>query len=238
MINYKISVPLYWIILPLFLFFSLVMSVVYFWIDGDSLPKWSALIGSLAGAFIVASMQLLVSVFDALKFAKMTSTGFIEILPGRKDVGYYKKIIADSKKKIRVIGVTASRFMDDFARIESNEGETPVLVDALTRGVNVQILLPNRNNLTPKQVNDLENITLPIYQQLRSIHGNRIEIRFYNHIPLHSIVTTDSIAIVGPMFFHKDSKNTQSIVLRSDSMYADQYAQHFDAEWNSSSEEI
>lgn len=236
MLGKQLRIPLYWPTLILFIALTIFFAAIYYITDENSNPKLATLVGGFTSAFLVASLQLMVNIFDAIKLSKYISTGVIEILTTRKDPKYYEKIIRESKTKIYLIGVTASRFMDDFAAAESSQGKVPALQEALTKGVKIKILLPKLRLLNDPQQSDFKNKTWPRYETLKRTPKNNIELRFYDHIPLHSIVSTESISIVGPMFPERESKNTQSLVLKTTSQYAEQYLQHFEEEWEKANE--
>lgn len=236
MFEKSFRIPAYWPALILSFFFTFLFGWFYFHIDENENSKLASLVAGFASAFLIATFQLIINVSDTLKLSKYVKTGFKEILSSRKDPKYYGKIIGDASNEILLIGVTASRFMDDFADSESADSAVPVLIQALNKHVKIKILLPKLEWLDAKKHPDFINKTLPRYQELQKTFSTLIEMKYYNHIPTHSIVATDKIAIVGPIFPNRESKNTQSLVLTSDSEYANQYREHFHNEWSAASE--
>jgi hypothetical protein len=59
-----------------------------------------------------------------------------------------------------------------------------------------------------------------------------LEVKYFNHIPAHSIFNVDDKCIVGPVFPEVESKYTPALFLRNSSPIADKYLKYFEYEWN------
>ena len=70
----------------------------------------------------------------------------------------------------------------------------------------------------------------------RRNYTGKIEIKYFQHTPAHSIFMVDNNCIVGPVFERVESKYTPALHLKKDSPFAVKYLEHFDEEWNSLNE--
>jgi len=163
---------------------------------------------------------------------KVEDLRLIQILYNRDDRLYYQKLISESRREIRVMGVTAKRFFEHFA--DMTVGARPdaqVLISAMNRGVKVKILLPSKEYITNNKKASYEQVE----ETLKSINNKypeaEIEIRYFDHIPAHSIFMVDSECIVGPVFENVESKNTPALHLKNESPFAEKYIAYFEQEW-------
>ena len=232
-LNKEINIPMYWVALTLSFIISMIFGYFFLISDPATQPKVSTLLAGFASAFLVAFFQLLVSVYEAIKLRRYEKIGVLEIRQDRKSQSYYSKLIKQARSEILVLGVTASRFMDDFASDQNTKCQA--LIEALTKNVKVRILLPKYIHLSPTQQSDLRGKTMESYRRLLEKNFD-IQIRFFDHIPTQSLVATDTTCIVGPVFPDIDSKNTPSIVMKKKAALAQGYLQHFDKEWNEANE--
>lgn len=233
LIKRNLNIPVYWVTLILSFMLLLIFVYLYWQVDQISQPKLASLYAGFASAFLVAFFQLSVSIIEALKLRRYEKMGVVDIRSNRKSQEYYSNLIKETNNEILVIGVTASRFMEDFASNENSDSRA--LIDALSKGVIVKILLPKFTHLKPHQISDISGKTLKHYAKLKENYAN-IYIQYYDHIPAQSLVATDSICIVGPVFPDISSKNTPSIVMKREAILAKGYLQHFEQEWKKSDE--
>jgi hypothetical protein len=226
--NFRI--PFYAFSLAVSLILCALFSYLYFSSDSETSDKVTTFYAGFASAFLVAFFQQLAYVLDALKLHKYQSMGVEDFLQERRDHKYYEEVINRSNRHITVLGVTASRFMEDFANTSSPN--TRALISALSRGVKVKILLPKLAHLPQGKHADITEKTEPAIAELATNANYDIEVKYFDHIPAHSIVATEHTCIAGPVFSHLESKLTQSMVLKPNSEFANQYMGLFDKEWN------
>jgi hypothetical protein len=227
-------VPSYVFMLLLSALLSVFFGFMYWYEDGSINPKEAALYAGFASAFLVAFFQLSTSILQALKLQKFETMGVKEILNARRGVEYYGDLIGSAKKEILVMGVTASRFMDDFGSDKTGKSE---LVNALSSGVQVKILIPKKRYLASVDKSNLTSITIPTYQNLKGRFEDKIELKYFDHVAAHSLVVIDDVCIAGPVFSGLKSKHTPAIVLESSSKYANPYLSYFQREWKSANEQ-
>ena len=189
-------------------------------------------LGSLIAGLIVALIQFLLSWWDYEMTKKVEDLRLIEILYDRDNRDYYANLINKSRREIRVMGVTAKRFFEHFA--DMTVGARPdaqVLIAALNRGVKVKLLLPSREYISKNKRASYEQVEETLKGIKSKFPDAEIEIRYFEHIPAHSIFMVDSECIVGPVFENVESKNTPALHLKNESPFAEKYVAYFEQEW-------
>jgi hypothetical protein len=190
---------------------------------------FTPLLGGLITGLIVALLQLLLMWTEHNEMERLKKLSIKTVLAYRDEEELYKKVIEKSKKEIRVLGNTASRFMNDFA--DETRIDKRALIDALNRNVHVKFLLPDQNSLWNPDDKDRARISLRAIQDLKGKYGNLVECRFYSHSPFHSLVLADNDCFVGPIFPNRKSKDTPTIYTDTSSVFAESYLNYFDFEW-------
>ena len=129
------------------------------------------------------------------------------------------------------MGVTANRFFSHFADLDANASiGAKTLIYALEQGVTVRILLPLDKYLPTEEKKNAAKIVLEKYKDLHNRY-NKIEIRYFDHSPAHSIFRVDDTCIVGPVFPEVESKYTPALHMNNSSPMAVKYINYFDSEW-------
>jgi len=220
-----------------FIIFSFLISVILllvtlFIFDVLSGPKWSSIIPGLLTGFVVALFQAGLSWYEIKKIDEFDELKIKKILPYRKDAIYYGDLISKSKSDIKVLGVTAQRFLDDFANqnVMAPEQEK-VLLHALDRGVKVEILVADQEFLEENENKEKAKLAESKLSELSKKYTNLFEYHYYQHSPTHSIVIIDKECIVGPIFPKVNSKYTPAIHSQVDSTFAVHYVDYFNNEW-------
>lgn len=221
-----IYIYLYKIIFFLLIAAAVVFAYNYFNVND---PKTSALYGGLTTGLIVAIIQLLIMWSDHSEIEKIKKLKIKKILPHRDDEKLYGDIIKQSEKEIRVLGNTASRFLQDFA--DENRKDKRVLLDALSRKVKVKFLLPHPKWLATDDDKDKANIAERKIADLSIKYSNLFECRYYDHAPFHNLVMADDECLVGPIFPHISSKDSPAIYTDNSSIFVKPYLKYFEYEW-------
>jgi hypothetical protein len=224
--NERVKLPSYLLMVFVFLFMTILFTYLFF---NSSNSKWASIFGGVAASFFVAEVQFLCQIYEYLKLRKYEQMGVIDVLKERRDRDYYGKLIQKSKSRILVMGVTASRFFDDFAN-KSVSGNSE-LIEAVRNGVEVKVLLPKRKYLQSHDQANFDALTLKLSQD--DVLSGKCQIKYFDHFAAHSLVQVDDVCIVGPIFKDLRSKNTPAIVLKTDSVVAKPYIDNFNKEWNS-----
>ncbi len=204
---------------------------IIFWNSND--PRNMALFGSLFAGIIVAIIQFIIAWQDYTQTEKLKELELIKVLYDRDDRTFYEDYIRKAKREIKMMGVTANRFFNDFADDSPNAtSNAKVLLDALRRNVRVSILLPESEFVEENKKQDVENVKKHVKSILDKYPNYSLEVKHFNHVPTHSIFNVDDKCIVGPVFPALESKYTPALYLRNSSPLADKYLSYFDEEWN------
>lgn len=231
-ISYPVAILIIGVILlAVFLFITMKMTAKT--LMADEGPVFLFAVGLVPG-LAVALIQFLLSWVEFKevdKFKKMRIKG---ILNSRDEEAYYRELIMSAQTKIDVLGVTASRFVSDFA--DNSVGAKPekqVLIEALRRGVHVRILLPERHHLSQIDSNEKFPVAYRKFTELSQTFNTLLEVKYFNHIPIASLVRIDDEALVGPVFHNLDSRNTPTIHTTAGSVMSQSYLNYFDSDWQS-----
>lgn len=218
------------IILLILIFIIIICSIISYFVGITTF--WGALIGSIAAGLVVAVVQLLVDWQDQKELDKLKDLYLKKIMYNRDLRDEYSKIIRSSRSRIDLMGVTASRFFSHFADL-SNEArdDAKVLLKALERGVSVRILLPSTNMIESSKWTSYDKVGTHINEIKRENPNYSLEVRYFNHIPAHSIFIVDDECIIGPIFPNVESKHTPALHLKNKSRYAELYLKYFENEW-------
>lgn len=192
-------------------------------------PFWLFVVGLVPG-LAVALMQFLLSWTEFRQISKFSKMRIKGVLNSRDGEAYYGAIIATAETKIDVQGVTASRFVSDFADATSGREDKKVLITALNRGVKVRFLLPESKHLSESDRAEKFPLTARVLKGLMTSHAN-LEVRYFDHKPTTSTVRIDDDVLVGPVFENVESRHTPAIHTSSGSALAQSYLNHFDSEW-------
>ena len=211
----------------------LIVLIITFWQLEDSSSKLSGFMASLTAGLLIAIIQLGIAWNDYIKNAELRKLELKEILYDRDSRTKYEAFIKESRRQIDVMGVTASRFFDHFGDLDNNASEeAKTLVFALERGVRVRVLvpLPQEKYLENKEKMNKASNALEKYRKL-SARYDKIELKYFDHSPAHSIFRIDDTCIIGPVFSNVESKYTPALHLNNTSPMAVKFVNYFDSEW-------
>jgi hypothetical protein len=206
-----------------------IVTACFYFTDNDN-SKFGLLMGGLAASLFVAIIQFLFAWNEHLEIEAIKRLGVKRVLPHRDEEAFYRGLIKAAKNRICVMGVTGVRFMRDFADSESGRSEKRVLIDALKNNVEVQILMPSIKHLKSGE-RDMAKILKNLFSRVKKI-SQKFSVRYFDHIPTHSIVIVDDLCLLGPVFPDVASKDTPCILISANSIYANPYTKYFDSEWN------
>lgn len=195
-------------------------------------PKWTTIIAGLFTGFVIALFQAFLSSLEFKVFDEYYALKIKKILPNRNNPVYYGDLISEANKEINVLGVTAQRFLEDFADENTiAPKEKKVLIKALKDDVEVKILIADKDYLANNDDKRKAEMAEPRLNELESNYTN-FHCKRYKQLPTHSIVIIDNECIVGPVFPNVSSKDTPAIHLKRDSHLAKYYEAYFNAEWD------
>lgn len=215
----------------LFCFLVILAVSLYMYLDGGIDGKYAALFGGLSAGIIVAIVQFIFEWREHVAVDRVYGLGILRILPSRDDKKFYGEWIDKARESIDLMGVSASRFLDDFADMSSGRDDTRLLINALERGVKVRILLPERDMLSDEEKkHDFDRAGRRITELIGRFH-DRLEARVFAHYPMHSVVRVDGECIVGPVFPNLKTRHTPAIHIKTESEFARKYLEYFEYEW-------
>lgn len=222
--------------LPIFVLAGLILATGicgYYYYKGASATKSTALFGGFVTGLILVTIQFLFNWAEYKSISKMQAWGIKDMLLHRDDREFYQRLIKQASRRIDVMGVTASRFIAHFADQQGNRPETKVLLEALSRGVQVRILVPAEGYLHSEAERVMAITTTSEFEHLARAYEN-FHYNYFNHEPMHSIVVVDDIAILGPVFPGMPSRHTPAIFITTESEYTRKYLDYFEREWGES----
>ena len=213
------------------LFFATIGVGIWFWSNENE--KVSAILGSLFAGLIVAIIQFIIAWQDYRQTEKLKELELIEVLYNRDNRTSYEDYIRSAKRKINMMGVTASRFFNDFADDSPNAtSNAKVLIDALRRDVKVRILLPDSEYVDVNKKQDVDKVKQQVTAIKNKYSNYLLEVKYFKHVAAHSIFNIDDKCIVGPVFPEVESKYTPALFLQNSSPMADKYLTYFEYEWD------
>lgn len=228
--NVKISATV--IILIALVILLIGCGIWYYFIQDN---KVLAIIGSLVAGLFVAIIQFIIAWQDYNQTEKLKELKLLKILYDRDDRIFYEEYIGKAKRKLYMMGVTGSRFFKDFADTSSNATtNAKVLLNALSNGVDIKILLPKANHLDKEKKKDVDKVKKAVAEIKEKYPNTKLEVKYFDHIPAHSIFRVDDECIVGPVFPDLESKYTPALYLRTSSPMAHKYLAYFENEWKKS----
>ncbi|MCH7377877.1 hypothetical protein MM182_21315 [Aeromonas sp. MR19] len=227
MIKKKITISLSKVILWTYISMAILLVALYSF-DIITSTKWAPLVGGGLVSVVALLVQFTTDYLDYVRNEKIINSGLIGVLERRDDKDFYRNIIKNSKAELKFLFHTGKRFSEDFCQAESGDNE---FILALTRGVNVKLLLPRVDSITSEK--EKQNLTLALerFVEIKDNFKENFEIRLYNHEPHHSIFASDTDIIVGPYFEKRKSKYSQSLHFRTGAAFTLDYIQYFDEEW-------
>lgn len=227
--SYKIRVSS---IVFIILLISFIASLLVFCLSKNPNSKIISLLSSLSAGLAVAIIQFIISWHDFEQTEKLSNLELIDILYNRDSRVQYEGYIKHIQKNLDIMGVTASRFFNDFADTDENAPDNAkVMLMVLARPVIVRILLPESNMLFDETKRASATQVFNKVKSLEEKYPGKIELRFFNHTPSHSIFRFDDECIIGPVFPNLESKYTPALHLKNSSPIASKYLAYFDKEW-------
>lgn len=234
--NFVLRAPLVYLGSLVFLAFLIFIILVIL----DPINSDTRLLGALSGLFaglLIAALQFLTQYLEQQALAEYRKHGLVKFLVNRRDTEYYRKLIKKTQvgDQIIVVGVTCNRLLDDFANSDIEKAQD--LLEALSRGVQVRLLLPKAAHLDEANKSDFKNKTLKKADKIKADFPNKFSMRYYDFEPSHSIFLAGSCCLVGPIFKNIPSKDTPAITFDKKGQYIKPYLSYIEETWNDASEE-
>ena len=207
---------------------------IYIYCKADNQDgKMVGLAGNLIAGLIIAILQFGLGWLEYVQTKELKKLKLLEILYTRSERIKYEKFIRSAKRNLDVMGVTTSRFFNDFADTDTAApDEAKVLLYAMDKGVKVRLLIPSDEYLpNDTKREDAKRVKFK-YEELKKKYPHNLEIRYFNHTAAHSIFRVDDTCIIGPVFPELESKYTPALHVMNSSPMALNYMDYFESEWN------
>ena len=224
----KIRVPL-WLILTIgLLIVTAIDGYWYYRID----PADTKLLGLAGGVltgllvYLATFLTLLRPINEVDRFHRM---GIKALLDNRHEKDYYRKLVADSKVRVDVMGASCRRFVLDFLDPNSDDA---VLIDALNknRQLRVRLLIPNDAHMDDEARTSTKS-TVARIAALRQRFDDRVELRRFDDEARHSFVVADDDLVAGPVFEGNNSRHAPAVHVASATLFGQKYSVFFESLW-------
>lgn len=222
--------------IPLWLIFTIALSIVtaligywYYKIDPAN-SKELGLAGGLLAGLIVYLGTFLTLLRPILALDRFHRMGIIALLANRHDKNYYRKLVADSKLRVDVLGASCKRFVLDFLDEASDDA---VLIDALNknRQLRVRLLIPTDSHMGDEAKSGTQ-ATLNRIAALRHRFDGRVELRRFDDDARHSFVVADDDLVAGPVFEDDKSRHAPAVHVATGTSFGLKYSAYFESLWD------
>lgn len=228
-----LNVPLSNVIL-----FILVLSIIIFgciYYNTDDV-KTANILGGLTAGLLVAVVQMLMAWDSYASSEKLKRIQIKEALLTRSDKAYYGDFISNAQYSIDVMGVSGERFMKDFADVDPSAPlQSRIIINLLVKEITVRVIMPRIQYLDEPNKTKFKEAE-PLFENLKGMYPDYFKVKYFEHIPAHSIFRVDNECIVGPVFTKTPSRFTPAIRFYNNSPIVKKYLEYFEDEWNNATE--
>lgn len=186
---------------------------------------------ALCTGLIVALVQYLLDLQRQKHIDNFASMGIKDLLDNRDNELLYGKAIASAHERLWIMGNTSSRLLIDFADSRKNKTAKRILIQALERGVKIRILVADKRHLTTPKDKTRFDTTKKRFIEIQEKFPENFKVKYYKHIPTHSIFVFDHECFIGPIFKELKSSETPSLHVKTGIDYSKKYLEHFQSEW-------
>ncbi|MGO7632708.1 hypothetical protein [Rhizobium leguminosarum] len=225
----KFQIPIWGIILIAVLALAIATGVWLFQIEDARLM---GIVSGLFTGFVLFAFGLLLQVFLFQELERYRNMGVKALLDNRHDQAYYGPIVGKAKQEVFVTGASATRFIEDFLDVSS---DNPILATAMRANPKlvVRLLIPDDEHLSPDALVRWGSKQGRV-DGLKREFKNRFEVRRFKHEARHSFLLVDGDFIGGPVFDGDNSKYAPAVHVDGTKTFARKHREYFDALWASS----
>ena len=222
----KLHVPM-WMRIVAVLLVLIIAFGFFFFLEDDS--KYVSLFGGFFGGLISCTIYFCMDIVSFRELYEYRRMGVRHLLKNRHEKSYYRPIVEGASKRVKVMGTSCSRFIDDFLDIDSDDN---VLVDRLRSQptLTVQLLVPNQKYMS-EYTQTRFDLTHKKIEKLTKQFGDQFEIRRFPFKAKHSFVIVDDILIAGPIFQEDSSKLEPAIRVDMSTSFGEKYLEYFQLNW-------
>jgi hypothetical protein len=228
--NFDKKFVIRWSTVILTVYLLICLSLFYFTFIGETSEEIENIIGGAFVTMIAVMIQFLASWEDHRNSEFLKKNGVINFLDRRDDKIYYRGLVDSADEYINMMFYTARRFVDDFCSTVDGDNS---LILALSRGVEVKLLVASETQIDKSEIADLEK-TIEKLRSLKQKYNYPISVRKYNNQPAHNIFSTEVDTVVGPYFHPKERRYNHSIHLYTRAKFTKGYLNYFNDVWDKS----
>lgn len=230
----KLSIPMPWAIVLVTALLLIVFGAISINLTNKSFwakegPLWVFATGLVSG-LVVTLAQFCLSWADAKAIDRFRRMGVENVLTTRDEEAYYGTLIQAARSQVDVLGLTATRLMQDFADLNSPKDDKRTLEQALKNGVQVRILVAAPEQLGADDKNKCQ-VNRKNFKNLADKYQN-FNVRYFDATPIASFVRADNELVVGPVLPGMKSRHTPALHVNNSSPYAESYLNYFNETWN------
>ena len=222
----KPHIPMWIRILILLLALIITFGFLFYLVDDI---KFVSLFGGIIGGLISCTIYYCMDIVSFRKLDEYQRMGVRYLLKNRHEKSYYRPIVGGASKRVKVMGASCSRFIDDFLDIDSDD---KVLVERLHSHPNltVQLLVPDQGHMS-EYTKTRFNLANEKIEKLTKQFSNRFEIRRFPFEARHSFVIVDDILVAGPIFQEDRSNQAPAVHVDISTSFGDKYLEYFQKIW-------
>ena len=219
-------VPLWLVVLLVLGLFLLALFFAFLVVEDT---KAISLLGGVIGGLVVYIANFISEKWALQKLLSYKRMGIRNVLSNRHDKLYYRKIIENSTNEVMVMGVSCSRFIDDFLDTDSDD---KILIDRLRQcpDLVVQLLVPNADNMSPDTRKRFA-LSAKKLEQVEREFDKRVQVRRFAHKARHSFVISDDDLVAGPIFSEDHSRHAPAVHVGISTDFGKKHYEYFKKTW-------
>ncbi|MBX4894597.1 hypothetical protein [Rhizobium bangladeshense] len=209
----------------------LILTVVsWFWLSNTDDPRMMGIVSGLFSGLVLYVFGLITQVTVFNKLEQYRAMGVEALLENRHDKAYYGPLLSGASDTVKVMGASATRFIDDFLDADADDH---VLLDRLhaNKRLQVQLLVPTHDFMSPDAKNRYD-AKLGKIEQLKAEFQGRFAIRRFPHEARHSFVMVDGAFVGGPVFDGDKSRHAPAVHVVANKPFATKYRDYFNESWD------
>jgi len=208
--------------------------VSWFWLSNTDDPRMMGIVSGLFSGLVLYVFGLITQVTVFNKLEQYRAMGVEALLENRHDKTYYGPLLSGARDTVKVMGASATRFIDDFMDADA---DNHVLLDRLhaNKRLHVQLLVPTDDFMSPDAKNRYD-AKLAQIDQLKAKFQGRFAIKRFSHEARHSFVMVDGAFVGGPVFDGDKSRHAPAVHVIADKPFATKYRDYFNESWDKSAD--
>lgn len=206
----------------------------WFWLNYTDDPRMMGIVSGLFSGLVLYVFSLVTQVTAFKKLEQYREMGVEALLENRHDKTYYGPLLSGARETVKVMGASATRFIDDFMDADA---DNHVLLDRLyaNKRLQVQLLVPTDDYMSPDAKSRYGAKSAQI-DDLKAKFQGRFAIKRFPHQARHSFVMVDGAFVGGPVFDGDKSRHAPAVHVVADKPFATKYRDYFNESWDNSAD--